>query len=245
MRTKKQIDMSFTFFQRWFVILVLSNMFLNVSAQEEYKFEIGGMAGGSFYMGDANKTTLFKGLNPGAGVVFRYNANFRIAFKANLAWAVVSGSTAGLDNVFPDNEHISFSRNLFELGGQFEYNFFPYSDQFAYLNTKRLSPYLLVGVGVTVAPGSGNTFVSPVIPVGVGVKYKWKNRLNIGGEFTFRKLFGDGLDVTDDSNRMLDNPYGIGGSVFKNKDWYSLLMISVTWDFGTRCRPCNSATGKI
>ena len=236
--------MSLTTFQRWFLVLVLSIVFLSVHSQE-YKYEIGGIAGGSFYMGDANKTTLFKNMNPGAGIVFRYNANFRIAFKADLAWATVSGSTAGLDNVFPDNAQASFSRSLFELGGQFEYNFFPYSDQFTYLHTKRFTPYLLVGLGVTVAPGSGNTFVSPNIPVGMGVKYKWKNRINIGGEFTFRKLFGDGLDVTDDSNRILNDPYGIGGSVLKNKDWYSLLMFSVTWEFGKRCGPCNHASSGI
>lgn len=239
--------MSSIFIQRWLVIFVLSNMFLSLSAQDtpapEYKFEIGGMAGSSFYMGDVNKTTLFKNLNPGAGVVFRYNANFRVAFKANLAWASVSGSTTGLANVFPDNAQATFNRNLFDLGGQFEFNFFPYSDQFAYLNTKRFAPYILFGVGMTVAPGGGNTFITPNIPIGAGMKYKLKKRINVGVEFTFRKLFGDGLEVTDDSNRILDDPYGIGGSVLKNKDWYSLLMLSVTWDFGTRSCQCNNASG--
>ena len=236
--------MSSAFFQRWFVILMMSNMLLYMNAQE-YKYEIGGMAGGSFYMGDANKTTAFKNMNPGAGVVFRYNANFRVAFKADLAWATVSGSTAGLTNVFHNQAQASFSRSLFELGGQFEYNFFPYSDGFAYLNTKRFSPYLLLGVGITVAPESGSTFASPNIPVGVGVKYKWKNRINVGGELAFRKTFGDGLDVTDDRNRILNDPYGIGGSILKNKDWYSLLMFSVTWDFGTRAQPCNKASNGL
>ena len=239
--------MSSVFFQRWFIILVLSNTLLFVQAQiqtpvPEYKFEIGGMAGSSFYMGDVNKATLFKHINPGLGVVFRYNANFRIAFKANLAWASVSGDTEGIDNVFPDNAQASFNRNLFELGGQFEFNFFPYSDKFAYLNTKRFAPYVLIGMGMTMAPSSGDTFVSPHIPIGVGIKYKLKSRINVGGEFTFRKLFGDGLDVTDDNNRILDDPYGIGGSTFKNKDWYSLLMFSVTYDFGFRNCQCNNAS---
>ena len=78
------------------------------------------------------------------------------------------------------------------------------------------------------------------IPMGVGVKYKLKSRLNLGCEFSFRKLFGDSFDVTNGSNEILDNPYGISSSAFKNKDWYSLLMISITWDFGERCRPCNN-----
>ena len=208
----------------------------------EYKFEIGGMTGGAFYMGDANKTSLFKNMNSGFGVVFRYNANFRIAFKTDFAWARVSGSTVGLDNAFPDNVQVSFNRNLFELGEQFEFNFFPYSDKFAYLNTKRFTPYVLIGLGVTVAPTNGTTLISPNIPIGVGVKYKLKNRINAGIEFTFRKLFDDGLDVTGDGNRMLDDPYGIGGSVLKNKDWYSLLMLSVTYDFGFRNCQCNNAS---
>lgn len=191
-------------------------------------------------MGDANKNSLFKGLNPAGGAVFRYNANFRVALKANLMWARVSGSTEGLDNVFPDNAQVSFDRNLFELGGQFEFNFFPYSDMFSYLNTKRFTPYVLAGIGLTMAPGDGETFFGPNIPLGVGVKYKIKNRINLGCEFSMRKLFGDSFDTTGEDNAVLKDPYKIGGSFFKNKDWYSFLLISVTWDFGPRCRPCNN-----
>ena len=92
-----------------------------------------------------------------------------------------------------------------------------------------------------VAPGSGKTFAGPNIPLGVGLKYKVKNRINLGCEFSFRKLFGDGLDVTDDSNAFLDDPYHMKGSFLKNKDWYSFLLFTVTWDFGPRCRTCNNA----
>ena len=31
---------------------------------QEYKYEIGGMVGGSYYMGDLNKNTFFKGNEP-------------------------------------------------------------------------------------------------------------------------------------------------------------------------------------
>ncbi|MDR0844782.1 MAG: DUF6089 family protein [Tannerella sp.] len=231
--------MSSTFFQRCFVALLLSVSFSTLHAQE-YKYEIGAMTGGAFYMGDVNKTALFKGLNPTLGVLFRYNMNFRSALKTNLAWAKVTGSTDGLDNVFPDHAQASFDRNLFELGGQYEFNFFPYSDKFVYLNTKRFSPYISLGLGITVAPGNGSTFTSLNIPLGAGVKYKLKNRLNLGCEFSVRKTFGDGLDVTDDGNSILDDPYGTGGSVWKNRDWYSSFTFSVTWDFGPRCRQCNN-----
>ena len=232
--------MTSAFFQRILIITLCLVSITNLQAQE-YKYEIGGMAGGSFYMGDANKNSLFKSMGPALGAVFRYNANFRWAFKGNLMWGQVSGSTAGLENVFPEGAQASFSRSLIELGGQMEFNFFPYSDKFAYLNAKRFSPYVFIGLGLTVAPGKGNTFAGPNIPLGVGVKYKIKNRINLGCEFSFRKLFGDDFDVTDDNNTLLDSPYKIKGSFLKNKDWYSFLLLSVTWDFGPRNRPCNSS----
>jgi hypothetical protein len=196
------------------------------------------MLGGAFYMGDANKNTAFKNMNPATGVIFRYNANFRIAFKANLAWARVTGSTKGLDNVFPDNAQADFDRNVMDLGGQAEFNFFPYSDKYQYLQTKRIAPYIMGGLGLSVAPGSGSTFFSPHISVGTGVKYKIKNRINIGAEWSIRKLFGDGLDING-GDELLNDPYNIGSGLWKNKDWYSILVISVSYDFGLRNCNCN------
>ena len=227
-----------SFFQR----LIKTILFLFISFTlyaQEYKFEIGGLAGGSFYMGDANRNTLFKGMNPAFGGVFRYNHNFRWAFKGNLAWANVSGSTEGLDNVFPNNAQASFSCSLIDLGGQLEFNFFPYSDKYAYMNTQRITPYALFGLGVTVAPGD-QTFVGLNMPLGVGAKYKVMNRVNLGLEFSFRKLFGDNLDNTNEWNSLLDNPYNMDKSWLKNNDLYSMLLFSVTWDFGPRTRPCNN-----
>lgn len=232
--------MSLTFSRSILFLFLLLPMALQA---QEYKFEAGGWIGGAFYMGDVNKTTPFKGLNPTVGGVFRYNANLRIAFKGDFAWARVTGSTDGLDNVFPNNAQGSFERNLFDLGGQFEFNFFPYSDIYPYLNTNRISPYVLIGYGATVAPGNGETMISMHIPIGIGIKYKVKNRLNLVGEFSMRKLFSDGLDVTNGSNKFLDNPYGIGGGMLKNNDWYGFFTVSLTWDFGLKDCKCNNSNG--
>lgn len=231
--------MNVTFFRRLFVLLFLLWCVCGLYAQD-YKYEIGGMAGGSFYMGDLNKNGFFKGVNPAFGAVFRYNPNFRWAVKTNLMWGKVSGSTEGMENVFPDHAQASFDRSLIDVGGQMEFNFFPYSDKYAYANAKRFSPYVFLGVGMTMAMGGSETFVGPNILLGVGLKYKI-NRINLGCEFSFRKLFGDGLDVTDENNAFLDDPYHVNSSMLKNKDWYSFLLFSVTWDFGPRCRTCNNA----
>jgi len=228
-----------TFFQRTGFILLLCLSSFGAGAQE-YLYEIGGMLGGSFYMGDANKNAVFQNMNPTASAVFRYNVNFRVAFKANLAWARVTGSTEGLDNVFPDNAQASFERNVIDLGVQAEFNFFPYSDKYKYLLTKRVSPYIAAGLGFSAAPGNGDMLFSPHLSLGTGVKYKLKNRINIGAELSIRKLFGDGLDVSA-GNNLLDNPYDMPSGWMKNKDWYSMLTIFVTYDFGLRNCNCNKS----
>ena len=231
-----------TFFLRLSLMSWLCLSTFRVDAQQavapEYLYEIGGMFGTSFYMGDANMNTVFKNPNPAAGLVFRYNVNFYVALKANLAWARVSGSTEGLENVFPNNAQASFEKNVIDIGGQGEFNFFPYSDKYSYLHTKRVSPYIAGGVGLAAAPGGGELFFSPYLSLGTGVKYKLKNRVNVGAEWSIRKLFSDRLDVSG-GNELLDSPYGIKSGLLKNKDWYSMLMISVTYDFGLRDCNCN------
>jgi hypothetical protein len=215
-------------------------LFLTVSTAnaraQEYRYEIGSAAGTSFYMGDANRTKFY--LHPGmaGGVLFRYNVNFLWSVKAGLLAGNVSGKS---ENTFPFAHQASFRRTLAELGTQVEFNFFPYSDKYAYLGTKPYTPYLFTGVGVTCATGN-NTFTGANIPFGMGLKYKLKNRMNIGIEFSMRKLFGDDFDVTEKTTGWnLDSPYGIESSFLKNKDWYSFTMIFLTWEFGLREDPCH------
>jgi len=203
---------------------------------QEYKYEIGGMAGLSMYLGDANQSALLKGFNPAGGLIFRRNFNFRWALKTELMAGKVNGNTKNTENVFPNQGEASFSRTFFEMGGQMEFNFMPYSDKYAYLNTSRISPYLLTGLGITAASGFG----SVNLPLGIGVKYKIKNRVNLGLEYAVHKLFSDSFDAPDKGGFNLDNPYKIQSGLFKNKDWYNTLMFSVTWDFGPNDRKCTN-----
>lgn len=205
---------------------------------QEYKYEIGGMAGVSFYMGDANQETLYQNSWPAGGVIFRVNKNFRWALKSNLVIGHLSGDTKYSGSIYPYQQKSSFSRMFYELGSQIEFNFFNYSNSYNYIGTKRFTPYIFAGLGVTLASGE-KTFFDANIPLGVGIKYKLRERLNLGFEFSFRKLFSDNLDVTKKGDGFnLNDPYGIKSSGIKNKDWYSLTLISITWDFGIRCNPC-------
>lgn len=207
-------------------------------AAQEYIHELGGALGTSFYLGDANKTKLY--LNPGlaGGVTYRYNINFHWVVKADLTVGKVSGSTQDSENKFPFDGERMFKRTFADVGAQMEFNFLPFSDKYEYLGAKPFTPYISAGVGATLASGD-KTFFNAHIPLGVGLKYKLSNKLNVGVEFSMRKLFGDDFDVTEEGTDWnLDSPYGIKSGFLKNRDWYSLTMIFLTWNFGLRNDPC-------
>ena len=166
---------------------------------QDYKYEIGVAAGIGTYMGDANQSSVLH--KPGAAFsgIFRYVPNYRWAIKVNLATASLRGDTRDFSNVFPEEKHYDFKRQLFDLGAQAEFNFFNYGMGYSYQETSRIS------------------------------------RWNIALEFTVRKTLGDNLDGKD-----LKDPYRIESSAFKNTDWYSMTLFSITYEFGYRRKPCNN-----
>ena len=174
------------------------------------------------------------------GLVARYNCTPRMVVTGDLAVGRSTGSTEGIDNQFPGDVHSTFSRNVYELGAQFEYNFFAYGTGAGYKDSRRLTPYILGGVGLTYAPKPANHVVAMNIPLGLGVKYKLAPRINCGAEWSMRFTTSDRLDVTATEGLVLDDPYGIEGKGLKNKDCYSWLMVYVSYDMFPKYRKCNN-----
>lgn len=212
-----------------------------VHAQElEYKMELGGMLGVSSYMGDANAKNPFKNIQLAGGAMARYVLNPHIALKANLAVGRISGSTLDYNNKYPAGNQVSFQRNLFDLGAQFECNFWGYGSGEGYKKSRKFTPYILGGFGFTFAPSPAESVFTINFPIGAGVKYKLASRLNIGCEFTMRFSMSDKLDVTNANGLQLNNPYQIKGTGIKNKDSYSFTTIFITYDLFPKYRRCNN-----
>ena len=205
----------------------------------EYRYEVGVMVGGSSYYGDANYSSPMKNMNLMGGIVGRYNINPRMAVKGSLAVAGISGSTADFDNRFPGGD-VDFTRTVYDLCAQFECHFLAYGDGSGYKRTHRLSPYIFAGAGLTFAPEPADNVFTMNLPVGVGVKYKIAPRINLGCELSFRFTLSDDLDVTKETAPILNDPYGIKSKGFKNKDSYSFLSLSVTYDLSPKYRKCNN-----
>lgn len=204
------------------------------SAQEDYRFDIGGGIGMTGYLGDANTANLLR--NPGwdLELLFRYIFNPRLALKTNFFTGSLRGNSAQMTNVFPDGNTFKFSTQFYELGEMFEFNFLPYGIGETYRKLKRVTPYITAGLGATLWSVDGHTYGGFTIPFGVGVKFKINKRLNLGAAFLMKKVFSDRLDGTD-----LEDPYTIKSSFAKNTDWYSTLTFTISYEFSKRCEVCH------
>lgn len=201
---------------------------------EEYKFDIGVGIGMSGYLGDANESNMFAHPGVAFNATFRYLINSRWAIRGMLTGVSLSGSTADMDNVLPEGKVYDFKSSVYDLGARAEFNFFNYGIGETYKRLTRISPYLSLGLGVAMSSSGGDTSVAMSLPMGFGVKYKLRPRLNLGLEFSMTKVFGDKVDSSE-----LTDLYQIKSSFLKNTDWYSSLMFTVTYEFGKRCVTCH------
>ncbi len=215
----------------------------------DYQQEIGGGAGISCYWGDAGGG-LFK--NPGffGTLIWRRNLNPRMTVKTNLGFGNVSGNTKGVFipedplSLTPEGgtmaQPIHFKRSLLDVGAQFEFNFLAYGLGAAYKGMSRWTPYLMAGVGATVAFGNGAPAAGGMnIPLGFGFRYKVLPRLNIGFEWSFNFTTCDRIDDTAATIHLSD-PYGIESGMYKNKDCYTKTFVFITYDISPKYRKCNN-----
>ena len=213
----------------------------------EYKMDMGVGLGGCFYMGGANGVP-FANLSAMGAITARRILNARMAVKANLAFGHIHGTTDGFIPVDAYSEtpeggtrtQVQFSRNVMDLGVQFELNFWGFGTGVGYKGNSRITPYILAGAGVTIGMGGGAKACGGMnIPVGIGVKYKVKPRINLGFEWTMRFSTTDKLDATPEGTQLND-PYGVKSGFLKNKDTYSFAMFFITYDMFPKLRKCNN-----
>lgn len=199
---------------------------------QEYRYEIGPAIGITGYLGDVNTANMYKMPRVAGGGIFRYNLNTRWAIKGNLLYVGLAGDSKNIESQFPHGEQYKFSAHVIDLGGQVEFNFFHFGEGAKYKNYKRITPYMVAGLGMELSFAGGKTSFGAVLPLGAGVKYRLKERLNIGFEFTMRKSFSDKVDGITDL-------YGYNHGFAKNTDWYSVGMFTITYEFSKRCVKCH------
>lgn len=208
-----------------------------MSAQDDpqYRMEIGAGVGTVSYEGDFNGNVL-KNMQPMFSALWRYNFDPYKDLRLSATYGKLKGSSKDVDTYYPDyaTEEYSFNRNLLDVSLVFEYNFWPYGTGRDYRGAKRLTPYIYGGIGATSASGGGSKSVFTAnVPIGLGVKYKLNERMNLGLDWGIHFSLSDELDGVKD-------PYQVKSSgMFKNTDCYSMLQLTLTYSFMAKCRTCN------
>ena len=198
----------------------------------EYRLELGGGVGMMNYLGDLNGNVL-KNMQPAVTLLAKYKFDPRRALAFNVSYGQLKGSSKDVTTNYPNITDYSFKHSLVDLGLRFEYNFWPFGTGDEYRGAKRLTPFIAIGVGVTIAKPKG-TEAGLNLPIGVGVKYKVADRVNIAAEWAMHFNTNDWIDGVAD-------PYGITSSgMFKNTDCYGDLRISATYDLWAKCRTCHN-----
>ena len=221
------------------VILVLTAIPSMAQDDSEYRLEVGVGAGVTGYLGDFNGN-LTKDLQPAVSLMGRYVFNPYMALRLNVAKGTMKGSSADVETYYPDyaGQVYTFKNSLCDASVLYELNFWPYGTGRDYRGAKRLTPFVFAGLGMTYADvkqtdGAKKGKVAFNLPLGLGVKYKIGERVNLGLEWSIHFAQIDELDGVKD-------PYYIKSSgLFKNTDCYSLLQATLTYSFSPKCTTCN------
>ena len=219
------------------VTLLMLCATLTASAQQddEYLMEIGGGVGMVSYQGDFNGK-ITSGMQPAGAIVWRRLLNPYMGFRVMGMMGKLKGDATRVETYYPDEttRAYSFDRSFTDVSVTYEYNFWPYGTGRDYRGAKRLTPFVFGGIGATYVSGGEKKVFTANVPIGLGIKYKLKERLNVGLEWSMHFSLSDELDGQKD-------PYGIVSSgAFKNTDCYSTLQMTLTYSFSARCRTCHN-----
>lgn len=217
----------------WLTVVCWTHM----SAQDdpEYKAEIGAGVGLVAYQGDLSGS-LTAHMQPLYTLMGKYRMNPRMSWAVNVSFGKLKGSSDKVKTWYPDlhDATYSFSNALVDASIRFEYNFWPYGTGREYRGAQPLTPFIAGGFGITHSSTAGGGVMATNVPLGLGVKYKMTDRLNLALEWMVHFTLSDRIDGVND-------PYGIkSNGLFKNTDCYSALQMTVSYDIWAKCKTCNN-----
>jgi hypothetical protein len=187
------------------------------SIVQEGEFGIG--VGAGHYFGDLNTRARLNRPKLAATLFFRKNFGNYLALRVGASFAQLGYSDIyNTHNEYMRRRNLSFNTNVWELALQGDFNFFrflpgepglhwtPYTtlgvgvfnyDPYAYLNGEKyfLRPLGTEGQGSSAYPTrKPYSSMAISVPFGVGIKYSFNDRLNIGFEVVHRFTRTDYLD---------------------------------------------------
>jgi hypothetical protein len=183
------------------------------------KFEVGVLAGGSYYYGDIVNELELSTIKASGGVFLRYHLNDKWKIKVFAAYAKVGGADSNSTSAWQKSRNLDFTSDIYEGSVQVEYCFLEDNTRGRRIKNKVI-PYVFGGVGAfwfnpqSTAYGTKVNLISyqtngvkynqyaACAPFGAGVKYKITQQLSVGLEFGIRYTFTSFLDDVDGNNHF-------------------------------------------
>ena len=218
-------------------LLVLFCTVFNISsinAQDIYRAEIGVNGGGSFYLGDANKT-MFKNMQPTFGLIYRHKLNPRIAAHANWNNTSVVGNS-----ILTDGSTVAYDNVINTLDICAEFNFFDLEKKEYKPFSKTYTPFIFAGVGGMLYKSE----ISPSIKENISIPFGLGFKMMLGERFNLNLMWSNRLSLSDklEGKESLSNPAKLNGTNIFNNDLLSTISIGLTFNiFKDKC-DCNEET---
>lgn len=199
--------------------------------------EIGLFFGGSNYSGDIGSTAFINPNSPAIGLVYKFNHNPRIAYRATFTSTLLRANDANSNNDVRKSFNNSFKKNLSEITAGIEFNFFEYN---LASRSQTRTPYFILELAAfqynaakSEAPLGGVNYETKrniAIPFGLGYKTRLFGKFAFAIETRIRYTFTDDIDDglfkknTSTTNAKFNNPL--------TNDWYMFTGASLVYTFG-------------
>ena len=199
--------------------------------------EFGLQGGCGYYVGDATPH-IFMNPREAYGAHFRYKFTKRWAIQAKFSGQRIVG-----DKYTMNSERLNekWSNRLYNVDVMAEFNFLPFGE--ADKNNRRIkpyTPYLFVGLGAGVYNGvnEGTMSVSGYVPVGIGFKWKFHERVGLNIAWQHNIYFSDDLE----GQSSLNDTHHLNGSNWMNCDVTGMFTAGIVFEFARAkkaCKICN------
>lgn len=196
--------------------------------------DFGLFLGTSQYNGDVNMQKAYYSPHLTAALMYRKTYNYHYGWRFAITYAELKGNDLNFDNSYQEKRKYEFKDyNIYEFSSLVEFNFFELTPD---EEEDNFTPFVVGGLAIfNAAEITLKEMIT--IPMGVGVKYKLAPNLELMAEWTFRKTFTDKLDLLDENSVGYKRAKQI--SFNKTKDWYSLLGVTVVYNFLSNNAPCH------
>ncbi|WP_034259560.1 type IX secretion system protein PorG [Altibacter lentus] len=208
-------------------------------------YEIGGMLGGSNYIGDVGKTNYINPNSFAFGGLFKWNRSARHAFRASILVANIKGDDAESNETRRQQRGYSFENTITEASLGIEYTFWDFN---MYSGKPVSTPYLYTGLTYfgynALYKRSDDVIVkydtagNVAIPMVVGFKATVGTKMVLGFEVGARYTFTDALDSSQPVKGLADEENLTFGNT-NSDDWYVFTGVTLTFTFGRKPCYCN------